>query len=134
MPETPKSDQDLDTEIKQVQLAIAQVELASKQKDLADKTSWRALLRNPVVLVAIGSALAGGIFGQITSCNQTKSDRRKAQSEINSAVLTDALHLDPRNPDFGVSARKIKLFLDAGVITDDNGALRRFVKSYLGGQ
>ena len=72
-------------------------------------------------------AMASLIFGWITSRSQANSEREKQQSEIKENVLIEAIrtkHLS--NPDI---ADNLRFFLNAGIIKDENGSLRSFVKN-----
>jgi hypothetical protein len=121
---------DDNSENKKVQLETAKIELELKKRELAEKSNrWREISRNPSVVVGLAAVLGSGIFGLITAGFQAHSERAKLQEQVNTSIMIDALSGSPRTNivDPIQSARKLRMFLDAGLLTDENGAIKRFV-------
>jgi hypothetical protein len=124
--------QDDDAALAKLQRETAQIDLELKKRELADKSSKWAIFRNPAVFVPISAAIASGIFGLIVASFQVYEDREKLQEQVNTSILIDALNGYPRNTTFdpAQSARKLRMFLDAGLLTDHTGALARYVNKF----
>jgi hypothetical protein len=101
--------------------------------ELAEKGNcWREITRNPSVVVGLAAVLGSVIFGFITASIQEYSERAKLQEQLNTSIMIDALSSSPRTNvgDPAQAARKLRMFLDAGLLTDENGAIKRFVNKF----
>ena len=111
--------------LEQTELALKQVELRLKERELATPTS--ALLRIKVsaaeATIFVGLlAFLGSAFG--TYLQESNKLALKAR-EQESALILDALKGD----DSERSLNHLRLLIDAGFITDENGIIRKLILS-----
>jgi hypothetical protein len=119
---------DLDDQIKRVELAL-------KQQELDEKLSWWSWLKHPGVVAALITAwvaIASGVFGWVTSHNQGALDQQKFKSQLTTNILLDTIKDAPRNVSWDprTTAIKLKIFYDTGLLFDETGSIRAFLKQY----
>jgi hypothetical protein len=131
----------LDDELKQADLAL-------KRKELRERNAW---MKNPAVIaaaitgwVALGTAVFSGITSHAQSRldrskfeQQQRSDLEKFQQQQNATIIMETIKENIGHNSNGTAVlneaaamQELEMFLDAGLLTDKSGALRKMIEPY----
>jgi hypothetical protein len=128
----------IDDQIKQVDLELKQTEAIAKKRELEEqgRRVW-TVMRNPAVIaggIAAIATLCTAIFGWITSSIQAHAEHRNFQQQLNANIILKILEVtayhNPQSPNspvfnYGDTLGEMRLLFDAGLLTDDTGALKK---------
>jgi hypothetical protein len=143
---------EIDVEMKNVQLETAKVELAAKQADLRNRPGdLRNALANPVAIAAIIAALvtlSSTIISSVVTEHQKKLDAQRAEHqtalEREKAYAADKLErlkfesqlilavVRTGNPD--QAATNLEFLVDTGLVQDTAPNLRQYLRNRPAGQ